>query len=129
MNLKQCSKCHAVKPETEFKKGICKTCFAAYHAAYRAANRDRIAAYRAANRERIAAVKAAYQAANRERIAAHYAANRAANRERMAAYKAAYRAGKIVTRKSKLFFQTLSFVSKLKQQKQKQKNEAGGVIL
>jgi len=34
------------------------------------------AAYRAANREKIAAYNAAYRAANREKIAAYYAANR-----------------------------------------------------
>ena len=59
-----------------------------YLAAYRAANRGRIAkhqaAYCAANRERIAKHKAAYDTANRPRIAKYQAAYRAANRERIA---------------------------------------------
>ena len=66
----------------------------AYQAAYRAANREKIAvknaAHYAANREKITAHNAAYRAANREKIAARDAARYAANREKIAVKKAAY---------------------------------------
>ena len=69
---------------------------AKYQAAYRAANRDAIAkyhaAYRAAHRDRIAKREAAYYAANRERLAKRYGVYYAANRKRILTRNAAYRA-------------------------------------
>lgn len=104
-DVKRCTKCGEVKPLDAFNsdsakrcglRPACKTC----QAAYRAANREKIAAtratYLAANRERDAAQKAAYYVANRERVlarqAAGYAADPAKYAARVKAYRAAHRA-------------------------------------
>lgn len=85
---KQCSKCHQLKLVTEFvRKKQCKSCISAYHAAYRAANRERRSAYDAANRERIKA------------------------------YRDSYRAGKTKNHRTTHFFQTLLLASKQQQNK------------
>lgn len=68
---------------------------AAYQAAYRAANREKMAVdakYSAANREKIATRSAAYRAANKDRLAVSAAERYAANRESVAATNAEYRA-------------------------------------
>jgi hypothetical protein len=58
-----------------------------YKAAYREANKDRIAEYYQANKERIAEREADYYQANRERIVEYYQANK----DRIAEYNQAYR--------------------------------------
>jgi hypothetical protein len=55
---------------------------------YKAAQK---AAYREANKEKIAAQKAAYREANKEKIADYQAAYREANREKWNAYQREYR--------------------------------------
>lgn len=98
--MKVCSKCKVEKPKAEFnrnakrKDGLrseCKGCMAAY----KAANREKIAAQNAANyaanREKIAARAAAYRDANRGKIAAYGAARYEAKREKLAVQMSAYR--------------------------------------
>ena len=68
---------------------------AAQQAAYREANKDKIAeyqaAYREANKDKIAEYQAAYYEANKDKIAAQQAAYREANREKYNAYMREYR--------------------------------------
>jgi hypothetical protein len=68
----------------------------AYHAAWRAANADKVkahrAAYRAANSQKQAAYEAAWRAANPGKQAAYQSVYRAANSEKINASKATYRA-------------------------------------
>ncbi|MGD9705226.1 MAG: HNH endonuclease [Acidimicrobiia bacterium] len=104
--LKLCRKCSTVRPVADFSANAsradgldprCRPCRAAYAAAYRAANPERLreqeVAYRAANADRIREYKAAHYAANAERLrkqsAAYHATNADRRREQMAAYKAA----------------------------------------
>jgi hypothetical protein len=110
MSVKKCSKCGVFKELEYFCKKYdsadllasqCKSCQAAYKAAYRAANRDKITAR-----------QAAYQAANRDKITARKAAYRAANRDYIKEYAKARRHG-IDLKSSKRFFQTLDAVSKI----------------
>lgn len=110
--MKACTKCGEVKALDEFPRKAsrrdgrasqCKVCTAARDAAYQAANRaangEKIraeeAAYRSANRERLRTYQAEYQKANRERIRAGRAAWRAANREKALSYSAKYRAANL----------------------------------
>ena len=94
--MKQCPTCGAVKGLDAFRRGAsrCRACASLVDAAYRAANRDKIAASRAAhyaaNRDKIAASVAAYRAANPEAAAARHAAWVRANREHNNAMKAAW---------------------------------------
>ena len=103
MLTKRCSKCGVVKPLAAFVRKAeapdghaptCRECKATVDAAYRAANRSKIAAGRAvhyaANRGKIAAAVAAYRAANPEAAAARHAAWVRANREHNNAMKAAW---------------------------------------
>ena len=68
---------------------------AAQQAAYREANKDKIAEYQAAyyeaNKDKIAAQQAAYYEANKDKIAAQHAAYYEANKDKIAAQHAAYR--------------------------------------
>lgn len=74
---------------------ISKKAKAAYDAAYRAANAEKVraakAAWCAANVEKIRAYRAEYQVANREKIASRRAAYYAANAKKVCARIAAYR--------------------------------------
>lgn len=90
--FKHCTKCGEFKPLTAFnicrrekdgRADQCKAC----KAAYRLANKERLAqsakAYREANREKIAAEKKAYHQANRESISIASKARYQANREKV----------------------------------------------
>ena len=114
--MKTCSKCKVEKDVGEFPRnnrradGLncwCRACHAAYyaankdkiaarHAAYYAANKDKFAksgaAYRAANKDKVAEYMSAYQAANKDKLAKRKAAYYAANKDKIAARRAAYRA-------------------------------------
>jgi hypothetical protein len=86
-------KVEMLSPE-DAKKARKKAKNAAYGAAYRAANKEKIAAkdaaYYEANKEEIAAYNAAWYAANKEKIAAKGAAYYEGNKEKIAAKGAAY---------------------------------------
>ena len=66
----------------------------AYNAAYRVANKDKLAALKAAcyaaNKEKIKAYNAAYCVANKDKLAAQRAAYHVANKDKIAERKAAY---------------------------------------
>lgn len=89
--MKYCGMCCRTKEFSDFHKrgnrlqGRCWECVAAYNAAYRAANPEKIAAqkaaYNTANRAKIAAQQSAYRAANQEKIAAKNAAARLGGRD------------------------------------------------
>ena len=97
---KRCAKCGELKPLTTFNVCLrekdgradqCKTC----KAAYRQANKERLAshakAYREANKERVAAQKKAYHQANKERISAASKARYEANKDKRLESAKAYR--------------------------------------
>jgi hypothetical protein len=107
--MKECSKCHEVKPVGEFwkcskvKDGLaskCKQCYKAYceanedkikdyNKAYRKANKHKIEAYRKANKEKAKATHKAWHEANKEKAKATHKAWYEANKDKRKAYREA----------------------------------------
>lgn len=110
--MKTCTKCHEVKPVTEFSKDAshqdglrsrCKDCMSIYKENLYAANKDRYAAENAAyyevNAKKVKARVAKYNAENQEKVKAGNAKWRSKNMDKVRAYGVKWNAANPESRK------------------------------
>ena len=99
--MKKCIGCGTEKPLDQFYKGqrLCKICHNAKSAAYRLANKEKLASYMQAyyqnHKETLTASKAAYKAANLEKHKAYQEKYRLSNKKKWAHREAKRRALKL----------------------------------